>query len=225
MAKPKIGHCSNRSVVVAAGSLHSPKYDDERDPGTAWYEMGLDANAMCFWGMCDHKSYNAWVTATDKYINGTYKKQLKGHLHEAQDAAHAAYGGLAFPVEVYDRFKAVAELINEWNATDYYPNKTWKDDFRHPFATYWWGQIRQIIDYFDRAACLYDTLDDILIEDLKRPSLAGGAPVMTLEDMPGGYLGGSGGASGTKSRSPAMMAVGIMAIGAAGYFGYKVLTE
>lgn len=227
MTTPKRGHCSNREIVHADKRLHSPNYDDEGDPGLNWYEL-IDADAMCFWGMCGHDSYNAWVKATDAYINGEGKYKLTGHYLEVKARAEAMLGGAALPLDLSDKFNEIVALINAWNEAGYRPDKTLADDFRHPIATYWWGEIRQIIEYFDRAACLYDELDRVAIEVLKQPSLAKGAPVRTLEEIPGGYLGGHGGPSGDakpSGRSPLGMAVGIIAIGAAGYFGFKVLTE
>ena len=222
MANPKRGHCSNRDIVNAEKRLYSPRYDFEGDDGLAWYEL-IDADAMCFWGMCDHSSYNAWVKATDRYINDT----LEPHYKKILSRAEAVYGGAAFPVELSDRFNKVTDTINNWRQAGYKANKTIADDFRHPFAPHWWGEIRKIIDYFDEAACAFDQLDEIAAVELKQPSLAKGAPVRQLEHVEGGYLGGHGGAAGQKQggRSVVGMAVGIIAIGAAGYFGYKVLTE
>lgn len=224
MATAKRGHCSNRDIVNAEKRLYSPRYDFEGDEGLAWYEF-LDADAMCFWGLCDHRSYNAWVKATDKYINET----LVPHYKRILARAEAVYGGAVFPVSLSDRFNKVVDLVDKWKKAGYRPDKTLGDDFLHPIATYWWGEIRQIIDYFDQAACLFDELDEIAIAELKQPSLAQGAPVRQLEHVEGGYLGGhggpTGGGNGKGERSMVGMAVGIVAIGAAGYFGYKVLTE
>jgi len=222
MANPKRGHCSNRDIVNAQKRLYSPRYDFEGDDGLAWYEL-IDADAMCFWGMCDHDSYNAWVKATDRYINDT----LVPHYKKVLSRAEAVHGGAAFPVELTDRFNKVEDAVNSWQSAGYRADKGWSDDFRHPFATWWWGEIRKIIDYFDEAACQFDQLDDIAAHALKQPSLAKGAPIRQLEHVEGGYLGGHGGPSGKAKgeRSVLGMAVGVVAIGAAGYFGYKVLTE
>lgn len=223
MVNPKRGHCSNRDIVNADKRLYSPRYDFEGDEGLAWYEL-IDADAMCFWGMCDHSSYNTWVKATDRYINDT----LVPHYKKILARAEAVYGGAAFPVSLSDRFNKVVEIVEAWKAAGYRADKGISDDFMHPLATWWWGEIRQIIDYFDQAACAFDELDLIAVDELKQPSLAKGAPARTLEHVEGGYLGGKGGlGEGQKppGKSPLGMAVGIVAIGAAGYFGYKVLTE
>lgn len=224
MATPKRGHCSNRDVVNVENRLFSPAYDDEGDPGSAWYEF-FDSDAMCFLRMCSHEDYNAWAKATDQYINGTGSQQLTGHYNKILNRAKAVYGGAAFPLDLSDKFKKVQDHINEWNDAGYKANKTIGDDFLHPLRVYWEGQVREIINYYDEAACLFDSLDEIAVKDLKQPSIAQGGPVRSVEDVPGGYLGGSGGPGGKKKPSGLGMAVGLFAIGAAGYFGYKILTE
>lgn len=220
MTKIKIGHCSNRNVVHA-DKLYSPRYDFEGDPGLAWYEIS-DSDAMCFWGICNHRSYNAWVDAADLYIN----KTLVPHYKKILNRANAIYGGAALPIELVDRFNKVEEIVNDWKNTGYRSTKTWRDDFRNPFGPSWQGEIRQVIDHFDAAACAFDELDDIAVNFLKQPALAKGAPVRQLEHIEGGYLGGGGGGGGPPPpRSNWTRALGTVAIGAAGYFVYKVLTE
>ncbi len=223
MPNPTRGHCSNRDIVNADKRLFSPRYDFEGDEGRAWYELH-DGDAMCFWGMCDHDSYNAWAKATGRYIN----KTLIPHYKKILARAEAIYGGAAFPVALSDRFNKVVEVVAAWEASGIKPDKTVGDDFVHPFAPYWFGEIRKVVDYFDQAACSFDDLDEIAITELKQPALAKGAPIRQLEHVEGGYLGGAGGPTGKPppgDRSMVGMAVGIVAIGAAGYFGYKVLTE
>src|SRR5690606_16426605 len=171
MANPKRGHCSNRDVVNAEGRLYSPRYDFDREEGRAWYEV-TDADAMCFWGLCNHRSYNAWVDATEKYINDT----LIPHYKKILARANSIFGGAALPLELADRLNKINEIINDWDNAGYQSNKTWRDDFVHPTGFYWQGQIRKIIDYYDEAACAFDDLDDIAVNGLKQPSLAKGAP-------------------------------------------------
>lgn len=222
MPNPTRGHCSNRDIVNADKRLYSPRYDFEGDEGLAWYEL-IDADAMCFWGVCNHDSYNAWVKAINAYID----KQLVPHYEKILARANAISGGATLPVALGDKFNKVEEAIQSWRDAGYKADKTMADDFSHPVATWWWGEIRKIIDYFDAAACQFDALDEIAVNDLKQASLAKGAPTRQLEHVEGGYLGGKGGAApGAKAQgSSTMTAVGIVAIGAAGYFGFKVLTE
>ncbi len=224
MARKK--HCRNRLVVHAENRLYSPRYDWEGADGLAQTSFEfIDADAMCFWGVCDSDSYNAWVKATEKYING----ELVPHYKKVLARANAQAAGAPLKTELQDKFNKIKAFIQKWDDAGYEPNKDWTDTLSHPFATYWWGEIRSIIEYFDEAACYFDTLDVIAADDLLSPALAKGAPKRTLEPSPtGSYLDGSGGPSGGGgggSSSFATKAVGIMAIGAAGYFGFKVLTE
>ncbi len=222
MPNPTRGHCSNRDIVNADNRLYSPRYDFEGEEGAAWYEL-IDADAMCFWGACYHGSYNAWVKATNAYIDN----QLAPHYKKIVSRANAISGGAALPVSLTDKLNKVEDVIQSWRDAGYKADKTIGDDFAHPVSTWWWGEIRKIIDYFDAAACQFDALDLIAVEDLNQASLAKGAPKRQLEHVEGGYLGGKGGspASGKDGGSAIGTAVGIIAIGAAGYFGFKVLTE
>ena len=226
---PKKGHCGNRDVVVADGRLHSPKYDDEGDSGgllwdRAWSEF-TEAEAMCYFGICGPRSYNAWITAADGYIFGDHPRQLRGHFHELKKRAMLNSGGLAFPQSLTDKFQEVADFINEWNESGYFADAEFKDNFWHPTAAYWIGKTKPVIDYFDQAACLFDKLDKIALEEIDAPDLVRGAPVMTSEDVPGGYLGGDGGSVAEKKGSALALAAGIVIVGGATYFGYRLLTE
>lgn len=226
MARKKGENCWNRQIVNVDHRLHSPFYDWDGDEGLAQSSFEFtDADAMCFWGVCSHSSYNAWVDATDEYIENV----LVPHYKKTFGAAKAHFGGAPIRVDILDRLNKIKSFIQSWDEAGYQSNKQWYDDMKHPFAPYWWGEIRGIITYFDDAACYVDELDKILAEDLKRPSAAVGVPPRTLHPSPtGSYLDGSGGPSGSGSgggRSATTTGIGIMAIGAAAYFGYKVLTE
>jgi len=222
---PRVRYCRNRNIVQADNRLYSPFYDWDGDDGLSWSSLEfIDADAMCFWGMCDHESYNAWARATGRYI----EEQLVPHLREVKGRAMGVYQGAPLPQRLTDTFNKIENFVHEWDEANIRPNKDWKDTLWHPLAPYWWGEIRGIIKYFDDAACYFDDLDDIAQDDLKSPALAKGAPKRTIEASPtGSFLDGSGGArpGGGGQRSGLGMAVGIMAIGAAGYLGYKVLTE
>lgn len=222
---PRVKHCRNREIVNAEGRLYSPKYDWEGADGLAQSSFEfIDADAMCFWGVCDSDSYNAWAKATNKFIEDKLVVQYKKVLGRAQ----AHYQGAPLPADMQDRFNNIAEFIQAWDESGIKPDKDWSDTLLHPFAPYWWGKIRTIVEFFDDAACAYDELVDIAADELNSPALVPGLPKRTLEPSPtGSYLDGSGGLipGGGNSRSPTATALGIMAIGAAGYFGYKVLTE
>lgn len=225
MAKSKRGNCSNREVVNVDTRLFSPRYDDEGKSDLPWYAL-RDAEAMCFWGICGYSSYNAWVNATNAYINGAAATQLTGHYTKILNRAKGLSGGAAFPIALKDRFDKVVTVIDGWNNAGFEANKTMGDQFSHPLGYWWEGEMRKIIDHFDAAACAFDDLDSIAI-DLNQSSLVMGAPMREVEHVQGGYLGGHGGVSSTEKAGGSVVgtAVGLMALGAAGYFGFKVLTE
>lgn len=227
-SRKKGANCRNRRVVHVDERLHSPHYDWEGDDGLAWSSFELmDKDAMCFWNICDHDSYNAWAEATDNYIQNTLIPQY----NKVVNIGKGYYQDAPFPVSVSDRLDRIQEFIESWENSGISPNKKWYDDFKHPVQPYWYGEIRGIITYFDDAACYVDELNNICANDFKRPSCATTPPKWTLEPAPtasGSYLDGSGGPSpgnGKPGKSGLSTAVGIMAIGAAGYFGFKVLTE
>jgi len=223
MAKKKGVNCRNRLVVHAENRLHSPFYDWEGEAGLAQSSFEfIDADAMCFWGICDSDSYNAWVSATQAYFDDV----LVPHYKKTLGAAEAHFGSAPIRIDILDRLDKIKKLIREWDEEGLEPNKDWSDNLMHPFDPYWWGLIRGVITYFDEAACAVDELDTILAEDLKRPSAAKGVPKRTLEASPtGSYLDGSGGPSPSGGDNGVSKGIGIVALGAAAYFGYKVLTE
>jgi hypothetical protein len=217
----------NREVVHVDHRLHSPAYDWDGDDGLAQSTFEFfDADAMCFFGICGPWSYNGWVKSTNNYIHNVLEKQyekvikkIKGH-----------YQGAPVPMDLQEELNNVEALIQSWDNANYRPNKDQLDKFAHPTSMWWSGQIRAIIDYFDAAACKVDVLDAIAVELLNSPAIAIGDPRRVLKKSPtssGVYLDGSGGPSqgGSSNTSFAASAIGIMALGAAGYFGFKVLTE
>jgi len=218
-------HGRNRNVVNAENRLYSPEYDWEGDPGLALssFEV-IDADAMCYWWGCGHDSYNAWVKATNAYI----EERLVPHYNKVLGRAQGVYSGAPLPQHLQDRFNKIEEFIRSWEEADYRPTKTLADDFLHPLQPYWWGEIRSIIAYFDDAALYFDELNAIAAGELKSPALADGPPRRTFTPSPtGSYFDGSGGPNqgGGNSGSGLGKAVGIMALGGAMYFGFKVLTE
>lgn len=219
----------NRKVVHADHRLYSPAYDWEGDDGLAQSSFEFfDSDAMCFFGICGPWSYNAWAKSTDEYIHGVLEAQYKKKVLPGLDSL---FQGAPVPQDLQDTMNKVDDLIRSWDDAGYKPDKTQLDKFAHPTTMWWSGQIRGIIDYFDRAACMVDVLDAITIDVIKRPGMAIGQPDRVLRPSPtvsGSYLDGSGGPGSSNdggNTSFAGKAVGIMAIGAAGYFGFKVLTE
>jgi hypothetical protein len=214
--------CKNRRVVNVEGRLYSPAYDFEGDDGRAWHELG-EGDAMCFFGVCSPASYNSWATATANF----FEDELVPHYNLALNKAKGISQGAPLPTPLQDKFNKVYGFIKKWDESGIKPDKVYSDNFYHPITAYWVGEIRGIVNYFDEAACMVDYLDVILAVDLNSPAAAKGVPMRTLEAPPGGsYLDGSGGRmSSDKGSSFTSKAIGIMAIGAAGYFGFKVLTE
>ena len=214
-------HCRNRNIVNVDNRLYSPFYDWEGDDGLAWYEFA-DRNAMCLFTMCDHDSYNAWAKATDEYIQG----RLLPFYEDVLGRAKSKYSGAPMPLPLTDKFNQVKKIIDEWNASGIEPDKTLGDDFAHPVNSWWVGKIKEIIKYFDEAACMFDKLNDIAATDLESPELAQGVPEHTITPSPtGSYFDGSGGPSKGDSKSSTTSILGAVALGGAAYFGFKVLTE
>ena len=178
---------------------------------------------MCYWHICSPDSYNAWAVATAKYI----ENELVPHYKRISGRANAIYEGGILPQDIQDLFSNVTVFVKSWDESGIKPDKNFGDNFLHPTPQYWNGKVRLIVDFFDEAACQVDILDDIAAGPLNSKALAKGAPQRTLEPAPGGggYFEGPPPSNGGKGGSTMSTALGIMAIGAAGYFGFKVLTE
>jgi hypothetical protein len=220
--------CHNRDVVNVDRRLFSYKYDAEGgkliDP---WEIDSLESSyAMCFYAVCGPDSYNGWVNATDSYINGTSDSQLRGHYDAIRKRISAKYSGAALPTWVTDALAAVQNVIDDWNDAGYRADKTMSDNFRHPTGLYWMGQIKQIVDHFDDAACAFDDLNDLAVKVDERSATRPASPTPSLEDVPeNGIFGGGGGEKPKAARNDIGLFIGIAAAAAAGYLGYKVLTE
>lgn len=212
----------NREVVNVENRLYSPAYDFEGDDGLAWHELG-DSDAMCFWGICSPASYNGWAKSTGAYIENILVPHYKTVLSRAQ----GQYQGGALPQDMQDLFNKVHDFILSWDEAGIKPDKTYWDNYSHPLNIQWQGMIRNIVTFFDDAAAQVDILDDIAAGPLNSKALVKGVPQRTLEPAPGGggYFKGPPSDGGGNGGSTMGKALGIMAIGAAGYFGFKVLTE
>lgn len=214
-------NCWNRDVVHVDHRLHSPVYDAEGNKGRPWWFEPSDQHSLCYFGVCDYHSYNAWIDATDNY----FVKLFIPHYNNVVGAANSQYGGAAMPQDLMDKLEQMADLINGWEAFDK-TKKVLKDQFFHTNPMYWLGETWKVSDFFDEMACQMDKLNEILVVDLKRKHMAKGAPSRTVEPVEGGFIGNPAGTeSSVKGMSGVGMAVGLVALGAAGYFGFKVLTE
>lgn len=217
-------NCKNRRVVNVGDLLYSPAYDFERDPGLAYSSFEIhDGAAMCYWNLCAPGSYNAWAVATANYIDN----ELVVKYNKVLGRAKSKYQGGILPQDVQDLLNQVHDFIVSWDEADIKPNRTFSENFWHPTESYWNSEVRGIVNFFDEAACKVDILKNIADGPLESGALIAGAPQRTLEPAPGGggYFKGPP-TNGDKGGGSTMgKALGIMAIGAAGYFGFKVLTE
>lgn len=220
----KKGHCSNREIVNVAGRLYSPKYVSADNPGSRWYEL-WDGAAMCYFGMCDPDSYNDWVNATYEYINGKSESELYGRLKKAEAAIKSRFGGAAIPVSYAQKIANFKDFIKSWNESGHRANKSWTDWFSHPMRAYWKGQVREVSDWFDRAACKYDEVEELEYEITKDKSGVIGAPTM-VADEDYDYFGKDEKKHQQPADNSAMKkAGGVILVGVGGYFAYKLLTE
>lgn len=211
--------CKDRRVVHVDNRLHSFEYDN------AWYETG-PASAMCYWSMCNHLAYNDWLRETNKYIYD----DLKPHYTEVRARTQAISGGSALPMNLSDRFKQIDDFIKRWESENFKSARP-ADVFIHPTPMYWMGKIQEVVKYFDKAACYVADLNDIADNAISSPGLSKRSTPPSVKEPPGkgdSWLGNPAGGSsegGSVSGGTALNIVGLVAIGAAGYFGFKVLTE
>jgi hypothetical protein len=217
---PEETNCWNRNVVHVDHRLHSPVYDAEGKKGRPWWIEATDQHSMCFFAVCEYNSYNAWIDATDAYFNNEFIP----HYEDILSVVEGHYGGAAMPQDYSDLFNKLAAFINEWLAFDK-THRSFKDMFFHSNPQYWESKTRVVVNFFDEAACNVDLLDEITI-DMGRKHKAKGVPKRSLQPVEGGFLGNPAGTeTSSKGMSGVGMAVGLVAIGAAGYFGFKALTE
>lgn len=211
------GHCRNRDIVNVDNELFSPGYDWEGDSGGAWYEyMAIcrECMAMCGGGICMGGDVERWQDATHRYIDREFKPQIA-----KTKKTIAAYTGDAPPTfEQQEVLNQSAKLLKDWK------------EFQTKDVPWAWrpnaiaSHIKSISRYFDRAACLMDDLNDI-VDEMGAYHMANRAPILEPKPPPDGgrWIRGGGADEGPPGKGLGM--VGWVAIGAAGYFGFKVLTE
>jgi len=219
MAKRPGGHCTNRDIVNVDGQLFSPDYDFEGDPGKTWFEAlefwHGDAPAMCGWSICGEGDSDRWKAATGKYIDKTLKPQIA----KTKKIIEAYTGGGGATIPQQEVFNEADKVIKDWGVMR---TKSAPSIF-NPNAIR--AHVHEIIRIFDRAACSMDDLND-LADDMGAAHMANRAPIIQAKPPPDGgkWLRGGGADEGV-APSTGMGALGWVAIGVAGYFGYKVLTE
>jgi hypothetical protein len=202
-------HCRNRNIVNVENRLVSPFYDAEGDDGGAWHEFGSIGGAACYYGWCTGDSYQAWVDAANKYFNDKLVPQYNRVYRIAMGDDGSAAN---LPQIARDRLMVVRDFIDDWKASP--PNR---DEYTETAPNWVWkSRVEEIAKCFDEAACKYDDLDKILTMDLGH---AGGQAGYS-EDPLIGHASAKGGSSSGIGK-----AMGVVALGAAAYFGFKVLTE
>lgn len=217
------GHCENRDIVNVNNELFSPDYDFEGDEGLTWYEyVGAAVTgsfpstyAMCDFAICDDDDADRWMEATRHY----YDKEFKPQLAKTKKIIDAYTGGAPPTFEQQGVINQCDKLVKDWKdfQAKEAPSVFWSGEFR--------GYIRSIVQYFDRAACLMDPLND-LADEMGASHLSNRAPVIEAKPPPdGGSWIRGGGTDESSSAGNGIGVLGWVAIGAAGYFGFKVLTE
>lgn len=211
----KVGeYCRNRIKLTPDGRRHSPSYDDEGDPGTLWHEWGVADDAYCTFGGCTKTDLTAWEGFTDRFFSKNFKPALN-NLRRQQLIADVAKKAI----------KNGDELVASYNM-----HKAW---VRKVDPGFWSPMdlsqaIEGTINHLDEAACQMDmVINPIIAVIAGRPGLAGGPAHVSPTKAPGNRDWINGGKPSPKNggASPAMIGLGVVALGAASYFAFKVLTE
>jgi len=229
---PTRSPCQDRKVVHVNNRLHSYDYD------RAWYEFGPE-DAQCYLGLCNPRAYSDWRKAAMRYID----ESLRPHFLEIQQDTSDALGSLVPPAHIDKKFKEISEFLDEWDEITERPFEDGglpeinniRAGFWNPLRAFWNGKIIEVVKYFDDAACYFADLNDIAKGyspgSVKKPrgrvakTAPDGGSWLNRSDSDKGIGGGGGGGGGGISTNTALSAVGVIAIGGALYFGYKVLTE
>lgn len=217
------GHCRNRDIVNIDNQLYSPDYDWEGDlSGGAWYEYlgavvsGSFAStiAMCDFMNCDDDDADRWTLGTDRYIT----KEFRPQLAKTKQIIEAYTGGSPPTIPQQEIINQSEKLLKDWKEFQKKerPSEFWSGEFR--------GYVHSIVQFFDRAACLMDDLNDIA-DEVGASHLTNRAPTLEPKAPPDGGSWIRGGGTDIAAPSSGMGALGWIALGAAGYFGFKVLTE
>lgn len=213
--------CRNRRSLTPEHRRHSPSYDNEGEPGTVWHEWGIADDAYCTFGGCTKTDRTAWEKFTERFFRTKFKPGLEALRKQKllSDEAKKALKNGDDLIASYNRHKVWVRKVDPgfWSPMDLSQ------------------AIEGTINHLDEAACQKDmVIDPTLAFIAGRPGLAGGPAHVVPTAAPGGgpWIGGGGGGGGggrpapkNGGSSPGMIAVGVIFLGAASYFGYKVLTE
>lgn len=232
--------CQDRNVVHVGKRLHSPEY------GRPWYEV-TDSDAMCYFGICSAASYNDWLDATGRYIEGQVRPQYNKLEKEATIAYGGSPGGL--PDDLKNILNSVAKFLDDWDHFDLAEQQdkrvpTDRKTKYSPVSSFtatgitWGYRVKSVVRYFDEAACFVMEMNHIAAKRLERPDLMSkeerwesrlsqeGGSVLNRPDSQKGYNNKaeqtSSGGSGVKT---ALGLAGFVAIGGAIYFGFQVIRD
>jgi len=220
MAKVAGKHCRNRDVINVDNRLHSPDYDFEGDPGMAWYEWDPwtehEPAAMCGYGVCMGGDADRWTSATNKYYEETFLPLLR----EARRLADAQTQGGPTPFQVQAVLNRAQQVGDDWKEFRDTKSAPWA--FNIPAIN---NYVYSIVKHFDTLAC--DGVDPLneLLDEFGAVHLTKKASERRPSAPPSGGSWLTGGPSGEPSKGGGLGVVGWLAIGAAGYFGFKALTE
>jgi hypothetical protein len=207
--------CRNRKVLSPDGRRHSPSYDDEGETGGAWHEWGIADDAYCTFGGCTKTDRTVWEKFTERFFSSKFKPALD----------NLKQSGLISD-EAKKAIKNGDDLVASYNAHTAHVRKI-NPGFWSPMDLS--EAIEGTINHLDEAACQRDFVIDPLLEVVAgRPGKASGPAHIPVTGAPGGgaWINGGGRKPPPKEgASPGMIAVGVVLLGAASYFGYKVLTE
>jgi len=231
--------CQDRNVVHVDKRLHSPDY------GRPWYEL-IDDDAMCYFGICGAASYNAWLKATGRYIEGQVRPQYNKLEKEASIAYGGSPGGL--PDDLKNILSSVAKFLDDWDHFDLadQQDKIVPTDRKTEYSTpasfmatriTWGYRVKSVVSYFDEAACFVMEMNQIADKRLERPDLMSkeerwesrlsqeGGSVLNRPDSQKGY-NNQAETTSTGSTAKTMLGLaGFVAIGGAIYFGVQVIRD
>lgn len=213
--------CRNRRALTPDKRRHSPSYDDEGDPGQAWYEgFGvIKEAAYCTFGDCTDTDRKIWEKFTQNFFLRTFNPAV-ANLRQAVPTPHSDL--------VRTSLSEAGAVNKSFNA---HLSQVRRDDhgFWSPMALH--SDIEGLINHMDEAACQLDFVISPLMVAVGRGDLAPSGPKEILPTgAPGGKKwidggAGGGGAPPKEEGSLGTKAVGVVLLGGALYFGYKVLTE
>lgn len=206
--------CRNRKSLTPDGRRHSPSYNNKGGRGTAWYEFGIDDDAYCTFGGCTKTDRVAWEKFTARFFRTQFKPSLE---------ALKVSGTLSD--EVKRAIRNGDDLITSYNRHQAWTRRT-DPGFWSPMDLH--DAIGGTINHLDEAACQKDMVIDPLLRFIAgRPGKAGGPVEIAPTAAPGGrrWIGSGPPTRAQNGTSTGATALGVIALGAAAYFGYKVLTE